>query len=57
MGAKTMLDRFNTEDSPNRVYIDIDAELDTFDFDDEIALEAEDFNYALGRPTHLDLAD
>ena len=52
-----MLDRFNTEDSPNRVYIDIDAELDTFDFDDEIALEAEYFNYALGRPTHLDLAD
>lgn len=52
-----MLDPFNTEESPGRAYIDIDAELDTFEFDDELALEAEDFTYAMGRPTDLDFGD
>ena len=49
-----MLDRFNSEDGPGRAYVDINATLDSFDFDDEIKLEAEDFNYALGRPVDLD---
>jgi hypothetical protein len=57
MGAKAMLDPFNTEEGPGRAYIDIDAELDTFEFDDELALEAEDLNFAMGRPTELDFAD
>ena len=52
-----MLDPFNTEEGPGRACIDIDAELDTFEFDDELALEAEDLNFAMGRPTELDFAD
>jgi len=49
-----MLDRFSSEDGPGRAYVDINATLDSFDFDDEIKLEAEDFNYALGRAADLD---
>lgn len=49
-----MLDPFNTEEGPGRAYIDIDAQLDSLEFDDELALEADDFNYALGRPADFD---
>lgn len=49
-----MLDPFNTEEGPGRAYIDIDAELDSLEFDDELALGSDDLNYALGRPTDID---
>ncbi|NKB45614.1 MAG: hypothetical protein GKS03_15185 [Alphaproteobacteria bacterium] len=52
-----MLDPFNTEEGPGRAYIDINAELDTFEFEEEVELDAEDFNFALGRPTEMDFAD
>ena len=52
-----MLDPFNTEEGPVRSYVDIDAELDSLEFDGELALDPEDFNYAMGRPTDLDFDD
>ena len=42
------------EDTPGRAYVDVDAELDNFDLEDEIALGSDDLNYALGRPTDVD---
>ena len=52
-----MSDPFNAEEGPGRAYIDINAELDTFEFEEEVELDAEDFNFALGRPTEMDFAD
>lgn len=52
-----MLDPYRMiEDTPSRTFIDVDAELDTLDFEDEIALGSDDLNYALGRPCDVDFA-
>lgn len=46
-----------SEDGPGRAYVDVDAELDNFDLDDEISLGSDDLNYALGRPCDVDFDD
>lgn len=43
-----MFDPFNTEDSSGRTYVDVNAELDSFEFEDEFALGSDDLNYAFG---------
>ena len=43
-----------SEDSPRRTYVDVEAELDSFDFNDEMPLGSDDLNYALGRPCDID---
>ena len=48
---------FNNDSGPRRTYVDVDAELDSFDFEDEPALGSDDLNYALGRPCDLDFEE
>ncbi len=43
-----------SEDSPRRSFVDVDAELDSLDFEDEMPLGSDDLNYALGRPCDID---
>jgi len=43
-----MLDSYSVaDDSPRRTFVNVDAELDTLDFEDEMPLGSEDLNYAL----------
>ena len=46
-----------SEDQSVRSFVDVDAELDSLDFEDEIALGSDDLNYALGRPCDVDFTD
>jgi len=52
-----MLGPYNTsEDEQLRSLFEVDAEMDHYDFEDEIPLGSDDLNYALGRPCDIDFA-
>lgn len=51
------MDPYFKDETLRRQVIDIDAELDGMDFEDEEVLGSDDLNYALGRPCDLDWED
>ncbi|MFL2771458.1 MAG: hypothetical protein ACJZ9F_10650 [Rhodospirillaceae bacterium] len=46
-----------SEGGLDRTYVDVDAELDNLDLDEEISLGSDDLNYALGRPCDIDFEE
>ena len=45
---------FTSEDNQLRRLYEVEAEMDHYDYEDEMPLGSDDLNYALGRPCDID---